>query len=189
MIGDVHSPVQAKSIKMRSIRTAVSPSNLGPANGAQRKAGGLGRTAGLPVLGSPDPGYVLSPRLPPAANFLQHQARFYAVMEVLQSRADARSTEYEVSGRGLPVFPSPLLRVTGHRFHEGRRSHHLRMYLSGGKKSTSAQSSPVTRSASRKCTKILWLLAFLDYDFRYFDLNTGGLEPLENPFGPRLAPM
>jgi putative transposase len=29
----------------------------------------------------------------------------------------------------------------------------------------------------------------MDYDLRYFDLETRVLEPLENPFGPKLLPM
>jgi len=29
----------------------------------------------------------------------------------------------------------------------------------------------------------------MDYDLGYFDLETGVLEPLENPFGPKLLPM
>jgi putative transposase len=35
----------------------------------------------------------------------------------------------------------------------------------------------------------IWLVTFMDYDLRYFDLETRVLEPLDNPFGPRLLPM
>ena len=35
----------------------------------------------------------------------------------------------------------------------------------------------------------IWLVTFLDYDLGYFDLETRVLEPLENPFGPKLLPM
>jgi len=37
-------------------------------------------------------------------------------------------------------------------------------------------------------TKI-WLVSFMDYDLGYFDLETRVLEPLENPFGPKVLPM
>jgi hypothetical protein len=30
---------------------------------------------------------------------------------------------------------------------------------------------------------------FMDYDLGYFDLETRVLEPLENPFGPKVLPM
>jgi hypothetical protein len=35
----------------------------------------------------------------------------------------------------------------------------------------------------------IWLVTFMDYDLGYFDLETRVLEPLENPFGPRVLPM
>ena len=35
----------------------------------------------------------------------------------------------------------------------------------------------------------IWLVSFMDYDLGYFDLETRMLEPLDNPFGPRLSPM
>jgi hypothetical protein len=31
----------------------------------------------------------------------------------------------------------------------------------------------------------IWLVSFMNYDLGYFDLETGVLEPLENPFGPK----
>jgi hypothetical protein len=35
----------------------------------------------------------------------------------------------------------------------------------------------------------IWLVSFIDYDLGYFDLDTQGLEPIDNPFGPKLLPM
>ena len=35
----------------------------------------------------------------------------------------------------------------------------------------------------------IWLVTFMDYDLGYFDLDTRVLEPLDNPFGPKLLPM
>jgi putative transposase len=35
----------------------------------------------------------------------------------------------------------------------------------------------------------IWLVNFMDYDLGYFDLETRVLEPLENPFGPKVLPM
>jgi hypothetical protein len=32
----------------------------------------------------------------------------------------------------------------------------------------------------------IWLVSFVDYDLGYFDLETSVLEPLENPFGPKV---
>ena len=35
----------------------------------------------------------------------------------------------------------------------------------------------------------VWLVTFMDYDLGYFDVESKRLEPLANPFGPRLLPM
>jgi putative transposase len=35
----------------------------------------------------------------------------------------------------------------------------------------------------------IWLVRFMDYDLGYFDLDTRVLEPLENPFGPKVLLM
>jgi hypothetical protein len=32
-------------------------------------------------------------------------------------------------------------------------------------------------------------VSFMDYDLGYFDLENRVLEPLENPFGPKVLPM
>jgi len=32
----------------------------------------------------------------------------------------------------------------------------------------------------------IWLVSFMDYDLGYFDLDTRVLEPVENPFGPKV---
>jgi putative transposase len=36
----------------------------------------------------------------------------------------------------------------------------------------------------------IWLVSFTDYHLGYFDLETRVLEPLKNPFGPKvMSPM
>ena len=35
----------------------------------------------------------------------------------------------------------------------------------------------------------IWLVSFLQYDLGYFALESRVLEPLENPFGPKVLPM
>jgi putative transposase len=35
----------------------------------------------------------------------------------------------------------------------------------------------------------IWLASFMHYDLGYFDHETCRLEPLENPFGPKVLPM
>ena len=35
----------------------------------------------------------------------------------------------------------------------------------------------------------IWLVTFMQYDLGYFDDETCRLEPIENPFGPKLLPF
>jgi putative transposase len=35
----------------------------------------------------------------------------------------------------------------------------------------------------------IWLVSFMEYDLGYFDDETCRLEPIDDPFGPRLSPM
>jgi putative transposase len=35
----------------------------------------------------------------------------------------------------------------------------------------------------------IWLVTFMEYDLGYFDDETCRLEPIENPFGPKVLPM
>jgi hypothetical protein len=35
----------------------------------------------------------------------------------------------------------------------------------------------------------IWLVSFMTYDLGYIDLEQRTLQPLDNPFGPRLSPM
>jgi putative transposase len=40
-----------------------------------------------------------------------------------------------------------------------------------------------------KVRQSISLVSFMDYDLGYFDLETRVLEPVENPFGPKVLPM
>jgi putative transposase len=46
------------------------------------------------------------------------------------------------------------------------------------------QNVGVTQVAER-----IWLVTFMQYDLGYFDHETCRLEPIENPFGPKVLPM
>jgi hypothetical protein len=35
----------------------------------------------------------------------------------------------------------------------------------------------------------IWLVSFMDYDLGYVDLEERTLQPLNNPFGPKVLPM
>jgi len=35
----------------------------------------------------------------------------------------------------------------------------------------------------------IWLVSFMSYDLAYIDLEEKTLQPLENPFGPKVSPL
>ena len=64
-----------------------------------------------------------------------------------------------------------------------------RICLGRKKKLISARSLPARLWASKRFHDDIWLVSFMDYDLGYFDLDTRVLEPLENPFGPKVLPV
>jgi len=97
-----------------------------------------------------------------------------------------------MSSGGLPAFHSSLHRIAGYRLsfpRQNHRGHALRAHLSGPQKN---QFQPgLCRSGRRhqRSARRHRLVSFMDYDLGYFDLETRVLEPLENPFGPKVLPM
>jgi len=41
----------------------------------------------------------------------------------------------------------------------------------------------------KEVDEAVWLVSFMHYDLGYIDLEQRTLQPLDNPFGPRLSPM
>src|SRR5215208_4180144 len=85
-----------------------------------------------------------------------------------------------VSGAARPRLSLPR---------QGRHRDHVRPNLLQPKESQS-QSALCRQIVGIKQTQDrLWLISFMDYDLRYFDDETCRLEPLANPFEPKVLPM
>jgi len=104
----------------------------------------------------------------------------------------ARSLGHEVSGRGLSAstrsyqglpdidypFHDKIVVVTNcGRICLGRKKINFSTVFAG------------QAVGIKEVPEDIWLVSFMDYDLGYFDLETRVLEPLDNPFGPRLSPM
>jgi putative transposase len=129
---------------------------------------------------------------PAAANVLQQQARFDAFVDqynrerphqglAMKVPADvyARSTRVY---RGLDALAYPFHDATFTVTQCGRicfkaRKVNLSHVFAG-------QNVGVTQVGER-----VWLVTFMRYDLGYFDDETCRLEPIENPFGPKVLPM
>ena len=129
---------------------------------------------------------------PPARNFLQQQARFDDFIEIFNQQRPHEALAmkcpaevYQASirpYRGLPDIDYP--------FHDkvivvtncGR-------ICLGNKKINFSTVFAGQAVGIKEVHDDIWLVSFMDYDLGYFDLDTRMLEPLDNPFGPRLSPM
>jgi transposase InsO family protein len=129
---------------------------------------------------------------PPGMNALQQQARFDAFCnefnaerphEALAMRCPAEL--YSASSRpyrGLPEIAYPLhdrevLVTACGRICLHRKRVNISGVLAGQK------------LGIKEVDDGIWLVSFLDYDLGYIDLEQKTLQPLDNPFGPRLSPI
>jgi hypothetical protein len=45
------------------------------------------------------------------------------------------------------------------------------------------------RPGIKEVDEVFWIVSFMSYDLGYIDLEQKTLQPIDNPFGPRLSPM
>ena len=130
---------------------------------------------------------------PAAANVLQQQARFDAFVEQLQPasgriRRLGMKVPADLYARSPRVYRG--LEDLTYPFHDQTITvtHCGRICFKGRKVNLShvfaGQNVGVTQVGER-----IWLVTFMHYDLGYFDDETCRLEPIENPFGPKVLPM
>jgi transposase InsO family protein len=129
---------------------------------------------------------------PAGANFLQQQAKFDAFVEefngerpheALAMRCPAEL--YTASPRRYTGIPEP-----NYPFHDrtvivtscGRMCLHR-------KKINLSVTLAGQAVGIKEVDHGIWLVSFMDYDLGYIDLEEKTLQPLENPFGPKVLPM
>jgi hypothetical protein len=129
---------------------------------------------------------------PPGMNSLQQQGRFDAFMsefnmerphEALEMRYPAEV--YSASPtpyKGLPELTYPLhdrdVVVTNcGRICLHRKKINISTVLAGQK------------LGIKEVDEGIWVVSFMSYDLGFIDLEQRTLQPLDNPFGPRLLPM
>jgi putative transposase len=129
---------------------------------------------------------------PAAPNVLQQQARFDAFVERFNQERPHQALGMKVPAdlyarsprvyRGLEDLTYPFHDHTILVTHCGRicfKSQKVNLsHVFAGQK------VGVTQVGER-----IWLVTFMQYDLGYFDDETCRLEPIENPFGPKVLPM
>ena len=129
---------------------------------------------------------------PAAPNVLQQQARFDAFVQQFNHERPHQALEMKVPAdlyvRSPRVYRG--LEDLSYPFHDGTFTVTTcgRICFKGQKVNLSqvfaGQNVGVTQVGER-----IWLVTFMHYDLGYFDDETCRLEPIENPFGPKLLPM
>jgi len=128
----------------------------------------------------------------PGMNGLQQQARFDAFVREFNTERPHEALDmntpaerYQVSNRpyrGLPELTYPLhdrdvLVTACGRICMHRKRLNLSTVLAG------------QRVGIKAVDEGRWIVRFMNYDLGYIDLELKTLQPLDNPFGPRLLPM
>ena len=129
---------------------------------------------------------------PSGENIFQQQAKFDDFIEEYNNDRPHEALGmkypaeiYKPSPRvytGLPELVYPLHDLTANVTHCGRIClHRKKINLSTVFAGQSVGLKEVEEGT--------WLVSFMDYDLGYIDLEEKTLQPLDNPFGPRVSPM
>ena len=129
---------------------------------------------------------------PPGINSLQQQARFDAFLQEFNNERPHQALAmkcpaeiYTASPRqydGLPELSYPLHDREVLVTHCGRICMHR-------KRINISHVLAGQRLGVKEVDDGIWLVSFLDYDLGFVDLEQRTLQPLDNPFGPRLSPI
>ena len=129
---------------------------------------------------------------PAAANTLQQQARFDAFLTRYNTERPHQALDMKVPGDLYMPSPRPYeglgdLEYPGHdwtatvtlcgRICFKKRKVNLSQVFAG------------QRVGVKQVTDQIWLVTFMEYDLGYFDAETCRLEPIDNPFSPKVLPM
>jgi len=129
---------------------------------------------------------------PPGTNTLQQQERFDAFVREFNAERphEALAMKYPAEIYSASTRPYDGLPELTYPFHDrdvlvtacGRLCLHR-------KKINISSVLAGQRLGIKEVDEGIWLVSFMRYDLGYFDLEQKTLQPLDNPFGPRLSPM
>ena len=129
---------------------------------------------------------------PASPNFLHQQARFDEFLERYNQERPHQALDMKVPGelytpslrpyRGLGELDYPFHDWTATVTHCGRICFNRR-------KVNLSQVFAGQKVGVKQVSDQIWLVSFMNYDLGYFDEETCRLEPIENPFSPKVLPM
>ena len=129
---------------------------------------------------------------PPGMNSLQQQGKFDDFVREFNTERPHEALDMKCPADVYMPSPRPYngLPEVAYPFHDrdvlvtscGRICMHR-------KKINISTSLAGQRLGIKEVDEGIWLVSFMDYDLGYIDLEQKTLQPLNNPFGPRLLPM
>ena len=129
---------------------------------------------------------------PAGANLLQQQAKFDSFIEEFNNERPHEALDMKCPAEVYSVSSRPYqgIQELHYPFHDktvvvtncGR----LCLYRKKINLSTSLAGQAV---GIKEVDDGIWLVSFIDYDLGYIDLEEKTLQPLNNPFGPKVLPM
>jgi transposase InsO family protein len=129
---------------------------------------------------------------PAAANILQQQGKFDAFVEEFNNERphEALQMKYPAQLYTASSVPYQGILEPHYPFHDRPV-----MVTSCGPLCLYRKKINLSKSLAGQAVGVkevdsgIWLVSFMDYDLGYIDLEERTLQPLENPFGPKVSPM
>ena len=129
---------------------------------------------------------------PPGANILQQQAKFDDFKEDFNNLRPHEALQMRCPAELYIPSPRPYLGIPepNYPFHDKpllvTRCGRLCLFRKKINLSTSLAGQAV---GIKEVDDGIWLVSFMQYDLGYIDLEEKTLQPLDNPFGPKVLPM
>jgi transposase InsO family protein len=129
---------------------------------------------------------------PAGANVLQQQAKFDTFVEEFNTERPHEALGMKCPAEVYAPSPRPYQGIPEphYPFHDK-----IVMVTSCGRLCLYRKKINLTKSLAGQAVGVkevdngIWLVSFMDYDLGYIDLEEKTLQPLDNPFGPKLSPM
>jgi len=129
---------------------------------------------------------------PAGANILQQQGKFDTFVEEFNNERPLEALDMKCPAEIYAASTRPYLGIPEphYPFHD-----RTVMITSCGRlclyrKKINLSKSPAGHAVGvKEVDSGIWLVSFMDYDLGYIDLEESTLQPLDNPFGPKVLPM
>jgi transposase InsO family protein len=129
---------------------------------------------------------------PAGANILQQQAKFDDFIKEFNNERPHEALEMKCPAQIYTASPRPYQGIPEPHYPLHDRT---LMVTSCGRLCLYRKKINLSRSLAGQAVGVkevdsgIWLVSFMDYDLGYIDLEEKTLQPLENPFGPKVLPM